>query len=173
MADRMTALKMTRSSPYFWAILLAPVLATALFWRYGLSLTFLLYTLISLVLLLLSAIDCERLLLPDVLTLPGAVLGVGFACMLGMPLPEILLGAAVGGGGFWLLAHVFPKKLGLGDAKLMLMLGALCGLRGLPVIILIACATGLLCAALTRRRVLPFGPFLSLGSFAHMLGVRP
>ncbi|MEG2005628.1 MAG: A24 family peptidase, partial [Bilophila sp.] len=123
-------------------------------------------------LLLLSAIDCERLLLPDMLTLPGAVLAVLMCSGQGLPLVDSLLGASVGGVGFWFLARSFPRCLGLGDAKLMLLLGALCGVRGVPMIVAIGSACGLAFALSTGRKRVPFGPCLNLGAYCHMLGVQ-
>lgn len=158
-------------NPYFWAALLSPVLTGALLWRYGLTTAFMLYTGFALLLLVLSAIDCDRLILPDSLTLPGAVLALLLAGQV-VPVGEAYTGAFVGGGGFWLLASCFPKNLGLGDAKLMLLLGALCGVRGLPVVVALGSSCGLAFALTTGRKRVPFGPFLCLGGYLHMLGVQ-
>ena len=69
--------------------------------------------------------------------------------------------------------------MGFGDVKLMLMLGVLCGPLGLPLITLVAgvsaLAAFLLIACLMPREAplrempIPFGPFLSLGAFVHIL----
>lgn len=163
---------MASLSPYRCAAVLAPIAVSALFWRYGLTTAFMLYTGFALLLLVLSAIDCDRLILPDSLTLPGAVLALLLAGQV-VPVGEAYTGAFVGGGGFWLLASCFPKSLGLGDAKYMLLLGALCGLRGLPVVLTVGTATGLAFALVTKRNRLPFGPFLSFGAFVQMMGVQP
>lgn len=163
---------MASLSPYRYTVVIAPIAVSALFWRHGTTVVFMLYTGFTLLLLLLSAIDCDRLILPDSLTLPGAVLALLLAGQI-VPVEEAYTGALVGGGGFWLLASCFPKSLGLGDAKLMLLLGALCGLRGLSVVLTVGTATGLAFALVTKRKCLPFGPFLSFGAFVQMMGVQP
>lgn len=161
-----------RRSLFCWVAWLAPMLAGSLVWRHGLSVPGLLYACFALLLLALSIIDIETLRLPDVLTLPGAGLALTASFCLDLPFVESLAGAVLGGATFWLFAWKFPQNLGLGDAKLMLLLGALCGLRGLPVVILVGSALGLLVAMAMQRKHVPFGPFLSVGAFLHMLGVR-
>lgn len=159
-------------SPYFWAALAAPVLVFILIRIHGVTMAAVLFVCFTLLLLLLAAIDCDRLILPDVCTMPGAVLALAAAPYVGLPLTESLAGALIGGGTFWLLAWKFPQSLGLGDAKLMLMLGALCGVRGVPIIILAGSALGLTTALVMGRKIIPFGPFLSFGAYLHMAGVR-
>jgi leader peptidase (prepilin peptidase)/N-methyltransferase len=90
----------------------------------------------------------------------------------------------VGGGTFLAVLLVFKRLrgvdgMGFGDVKLMLMLGVLCGPLGLPLITLVAgvsaLAAFLLIACLMPREAplrempIPFGPFLSLGAFVHIL----
>lgn len=125
----------------------------------------------ALLLLALSIVDARTGLLPDVLTLPGAGLALVTAPLRDLPLLEALFGAGIGGGLFWLAAQR-PNTMGLGDAKFMLLLGALCGVCALPLILSVASATGLAIALCTGRRRVPFGPFLSLGATLHLLGVR-
>lgn len=142
-------------------------------------------------LLIASFIDLESFLLPDVLTLPGAALALAAATFLLGPGsgPDAwiangktaLLGAAIGGGGFWLLRVGYKllrgaEGLGLGDVKLMLLLGALVGPQGLPLTLLLAGITALLASILYMIRSgqggktpIPFGPFLSLAGMIHLL----
>ncbi|MHC1751897.1 prepilin peptidase [Humidesulfovibrio sp.] len=88
--------------------------------------------------LVLSLIDLETYLLPDALTLPGAA--AAFTCSallpplwtLGIGWERALAGGLLGGGGLWLAAVLYRRVrgvdgLGLGDAKLMLLVGALLG----------------------------------------------
>lgn len=88
--------------------------------------------------LVLSLIDLETYLLPDALTLPGAAAALACSALLpplwtlGIGWERALAGALLGGGGLWLAAELYRRVrgvdgLGLGDAKLMLMVGALLG----------------------------------------------
>lgn len=93
---------------------------------------------LALVLGLVAAIfiDLEFMLLPDELTLGGAVLGVATAPLRHLGLSESVLGAAAGFVLVWLPFHVLYKALrgypgmGLGDAKLLALAGAWFGWRG-------------------------------------------
>lgn len=94
--------------------------------------------------LVLTLIDLEVMLLPDALTLPGAAAALACSALLpplwtlGVGWRAGLLGAAVGGGGLWLIARLYRlarglEGLGLGDAKLMLLVGALLGPLAVPL----------------------------------------
>ena len=88
--------------------------------------------------LVLSLIDLETYLLPDALTLPGAAAALACSALLpplwtlGIGWERALAGGLLGGGGLWLAATLYRRVrgvdgLGLGDAKLMLLVGALLG----------------------------------------------
>lgn len=94
---------------------------------------------------------------------------VGYACLVGLE-----------------LAYKHTRGidgLGRGDAKLLAAGGAWCGWFGLPFIVLIASAGGLIHAGLISWRTknkasqdmaalhIPFGPYLSLGIFLTWLGI--
>jgi leader peptidase (prepilin peptidase)/N-methyltransferase len=139
-------------------------------------------------LLVLSLIDLETLLLPDVLTLPGAALALLASILLpqahtlGIGWRTALLGALAGGGGLWLLAWAYRRirgedGLGLGDAKLMLLVGALLGPVAVPLTLftgaVLALPFGLLAVngedGNGLKTALPFGPFLCAGAAAFLL----
>jgi len=133
-------------------------------------------------LLTLSVIDARHFWLPDRLTLPLLLAGLGVTAWL-MPaaLPGALLGAVCGYAGFaavgWLHLRLRGKPgLGLGDAKLLAAAGAWVGAAALPSVVVWAALGGLLFAALAallgRRSLdapLPFGPFLALGFWVTWL----
>ena len=84
-----------------------------------------------------------------------------------------------GGGCLFLVGTLFElitrkEGMGGGDVKLLAMIGAWMGWRGLPYIVLISSITGaliggisLLAAGSGMRTKIPFGPFLSLGALVH------
>ena len=134
-------------------------------------------------LLALGWIDLRQWLLPDALTLPLVLAGLGAAAVLD---PEQLtnraLGAALGYLGFRLIASVYRalrgrEGLGQGDAKLLAASGAWVGASALPQVILGAAASALLaavclrlaCVRLAAHSALPFGPFLALATWVIWL----
>ena len=160
--------------------LLSGLTSGLLAWRFGPTLAFPVYLVFTGMLIVASGIDLECFILPDGITLGGTVLAVPAAIFaLGMDWTDALLGGLVGGGTFLAVLLVFKRLrgvdgMGFGDVKLMLMLGVLCGPLGLPLITLVAgvsaLAAFLLIACLMPREVpIPFGPFLSLGAFVHIL----
>jgi len=142
-----------------WHFGLAPELAVAL------TLFFLLWV--------LSFIDLETGLLPNVLTYPGIALGLIFSWWLG-DWQSALIGAIAGYGIFWLIARLFllltgREGMGYGDFKLLAMLGAFMGWQALPFIILASSVVGtivgvivLLLAKKGLRAEIPFGPYLAV-----------
>jgi leader peptidase (prepilin peptidase)/N-methyltransferase len=134
--------------------------------------------------LLASAwIDVLTMRLPDMLTLPLVLAGLGEALWLDPDaLTDRALGAAIGYAAFRLLAWAYFRfrgrdGLGQGDAKLLAAGGAWVGAAMLADVVLMAAVAGLLFAGgmvLMGRRVdgstrLPFGPFLAAGIWSVWL----
>ena len=129
--------------------------------------------------LALLVIDYDHQLLPDWITLPGIAIGLAlsFVSVRRTPL-EAAVGAALGAGGLFLLAYTYEKitgqeGMGLGDVKMLGMIGALLGPAGVVVTILLGSVSGSLVGLaliLTRggsaKTKLPFGVFLALGAVA-------
>jgi leader peptidase (prepilin peptidase) / N-methyltransferase len=128
-------------------------------------------------LLVLAAIDFRTYRLPDRLTLPLAVAGLGVAAYLDRSFPlDHLIGAAAGALSFAAIGTLYRRVrsregLGLGDAKLMGAAGAWVSWTGLPGVVLWASASAfaLLLArslrgeAITLSTRFPFGPHLCAG----------
>ena len=162
------------------------LLALALWLKYPWSLRLIAYGPFGASLLVLTAIDLEHLLLPDAITYPGIVAGLGLALLLPSPgFGEALLGAVLGGGFFFLTARLFEwfsgkTGLGGGDVKLLAMIGAFLGVSSLPFIIFISAALGSLVGlGLTlvggawrsshwRTARIPFGPFLAAAALLYL-----
>lgn len=136
--------------------------------------------------LALLLIDAEFHLLPDAITLTClcAGLGLSFFSAVRTP-PSALLGAALGSGTLWLVSFVYEKVagregMGLGDVKMLGMVGAFLGPSGVVVTVLLASlsgsAIGLLLIAARRgdmKMALPFGVFLALGALAALFFGEP
>jgi leader peptidase (prepilin peptidase)/N-methyltransferase len=129
--------------------------------------------------LALAAIDAEFQILPDRITLSGIAAGILLAFFSRSRTPvSALVGAAVGGGGLYLIAFLYEKiagqeGMGLGDVKMLAMIGAFLGAPGVLVSVLLASLAGSLVGigaiALgrgDRRMRLPFGVFLAAGGVA-------
>lgn len=123
--------------------------------------------------LALGLIDLEHMLLPDALTVPGIGLGLVFAGAGGPTmLPDAAIGVALGVvlplGIIWayrLLRGV--EGMGLGDVKLLGMLGAFLGWQGMLATLALAAVAGasvgiglILAGKGSRHTELPFGTFL-------------
>jgi leader peptidase (prepilin peptidase)/N-methyltransferase len=129
--------------------------------------------------LALLLIDAEFQILPDLITLAGLAVGLAlsFVSVLRTPVGA-LLGAAIGAGGLWLLAFSYEKiakqeGMGLGDVKMLGMIGAFLGPAGVLVTVLLASLSGsvvgvalILAKGGSGKTKLPFGVFLALGSIA-------
>ncbi len=144
----------------------------ALAWRYGLSPQLLQALFFVSLLWVLSLIDLETGLLPNVLTLPGIVIGLMFAYWFGY-FEDALIGAVAGYTVFWLVARLFllvtgREGMGYGDFKLLSMLGAFMGWQALPFTIFASSLVGaiigsvlLVLAGKQMRSEIPFGPYLA------------
>lgn len=139
-------------------------------------------------LLALGWIDARNWLLPDALTLPLVLAGLGEALAFdGDQLGSRALGAAFGYLALRAVAYLYRRLrgrdgLGQGDAKLLAAAGAWVGATALPQVVLLAAIAALgaaLCARLAGVRLgassaLPFGPFLALATWlVWLLPARP
>ena len=121
---------------------------------------------------MLSIVDIRDRRLPNLLTLPGAVVIVAVATICGRG-PASLLGAAALAGGYLLVHACAPAALGAGDVKLALGLGALTGALGAAVWAVAALGAPLLTAvwgvvvlAVRGDRTVPHGPSMCLATTA-------
>jgi len=141
-----------------------------LFWFYGSSVDFFQWAVLYLFLLPLFFIDLERKLLPDALTIPGIVIGLGFQIARGNYW-QALLGAAIGGGLFLLIYLLWKGGMGGGDIKLALMAGAFLGYPLVLVWFFISFIfgamggiVGMIFFKLKGKSAVPFGPYLAAGA---------
>lgn len=127
-------------------------------------------------LLLLAGIDSKYYLLPDNITLPLLWLGLLLNThALFVPLPQAVIGCAVGYLSLGLAAYLFERYrgiagLGQGDVKLFALFGAWWGPVPLLYLLLIASVSGaviggvnILRAKQHYQQALPFGPYLAVG----------
>jgi leader peptidase (prepilin peptidase) / N-methyltransferase len=161
--------------------LLNALLTLFLFRKFGPTLPFLVLFLFCSAMVVITFIDLEHQIIPDVISLPG--IPIGFLCSLFMPQPgwkDSLIGILVGGGSLLLVAYGYEfltKKEGMGggDIKLLAMMGAFFGWKAVPFIIftssLIGSVIGIIVMVIQRKDsklAIPFGPFLALGAILYI-----
>jgi len=149
---------------------------------YGLSIQSLVYIILSSALIIIAFIDLQEQIIPDVISLPGIVVGL----ILSFIVPYIsfinsALGALVGGGIIliiaWVGSIIFKKEaMGGGDVKLAAMIGAFLGWRYMVISLFLGFFLGalagifLILSKIKRKEdMVPFGPFIALGSIITLL----
>lgn len=148
-----------------------------LFLRFGASLSFIYYFLFVAGLIVITVIDLYHQIIPDVISLPGIVIGVLGSLLI----PQIafwtsLIGMVSGGGSLFLVATVYQwlfkrEGMGGGDVKLLAMIGAFLGWKAVILTILLSSFIGsiigitvMLIKGKDFKYAIPFGPFLALGA---------
>ncbi len=137
------------------------------------------------ILVVLFGIDYHHQILPNVITLPGIVIGFLFS-LVGPPgWMDSLIGILLGGGVLYGIAAAYyavrkEEGLGMGDVKMLAMIGAFLGWKAVLVTLVLSSFAGALVGVGlmafsrgTMRLALPFGTFLSLGALAAMLFGEP
>jgi leader peptidase (prepilin peptidase) / N-methyltransferase len=161
--------------------LLSGSFALALWIRYGFDVQTLIYFIFVAALLVVTFIDIDHRIIPDVISLPG--IPIGFAASFALTQPDwlgSLLGIAVGGGSLLAIAwgyQLFTGKDGMGggDIKLLAMIGAFLGWQGVLFTIMASSLTGTVVGIIAMLRAgkglkmaVPFGPFLAIGAIIYL-----
>ena len=163
----------------------------------GWTLAALEFCVFSAIVITLIATDLEERILPDEFTLGGTALGLVFSAFVPLPagvagllLPagvdgrwrsvaESAFAAVVASGSIWLVGALYEKVrhregLGLGDVKMVALIGAFLGLPGALLTLIagsmLGAVSGLIYIVLTRKDAstyeLPFGAFLGAAALA-------
>lgn len=122
-------------------------------------------------LVVVTAIDLQHQLIPDLITLPGILVGLVANLALGhVSWFDSAIGIVVGGGLFLVIILVSRGGMGGGDMKLGAMLGAFLGWKALLFALFAAIVLGgvvgvavLVSGLRGRKDPIPFGPFLAAG----------
>jgi leader peptidase (prepilin peptidase) / N-methyltransferase len=171
---RCSACKAPISPRYPIIELVAGLLSALAIWKFGATALGLGALLLSLALLVLTAIDVDTQLLPDTITLPLLWAGLLMNLYGGfVPLSEAVVGAVVGylllWSVYWLFKLATGKEgMGYGDFKLLAALGAWFGWKAVPAVILLSslvgAVVGIALIVFVRRGrdvPIPFGPYLA------------
>jgi leader peptidase (prepilin peptidase) / N-methyltransferase len=132
-------------------------------------------------LIVLFMIDLEHQILPNAITLPGIAVGLAFSVVAPPGPLDALLGVLLGAGvlygiaiGYYLLRG--EEGMGMGDVKMLAMIGAFLGWRAVLLTLILSSFAGALVGVImlsskggSMRHALPFGTFLAVGALVSMI----
>ena len=163
-------------SPISWRYpiveLITGLIFLSLYLNFRISPQFFIYALLCTSLIIIAFIDLEHKIIPDVITLPGIIIGL----TLSLTIPHITLinsikGLLIGGGLFYAIAIISRGGMGGGDIKLIAMVGSFLGWKNVLLTIFLGSLFGSIVGIVliilkkkNRKDMVPFGPFLSLGA---------
>jgi leader peptidase (prepilin peptidase) / N-methyltransferase len=165
-------------------------MAAVLYYQMGFGLSFFVAFIFVATLIVISFIDFDVRIVPDVISLPGIAAGLMFSIAAEyliadssevIPTPlSALIGILAGGGFLYAVAWIYERVTGVdgmggGDIKLLAMIGAFLGWPSIPFTIFFASLLGsfvgvgvMLATGGGRRLALPFAPFLCFGATVHL-----
>jgi leader peptidase (prepilin peptidase)/N-methyltransferase len=125
-------------------------------------------------LVVVSATDLERRVVPNRVVLPAAAAVLALRTVAD-PSPEWALGALATAGFLFVVAFAYPAGMGMGDVKLALLIGAMLG-REAAVALMLATLLALIPSAVlfarhgrrARKLAIPFAPFLAAGALVAL-----
>ena len=157
------------------------LLALALLFKFGFTYALPIYFIFTAALLVIIVIDFYHKIIPDIISLPGIV--IGFACSFINPViswQQSGIGLLIGGGVLYAVAagyYLFTRREGMGggDIKLLAMIGAFLGWQSLPFVVFGSSILGALVGigAMAKQKkggktMIPYGPFLSFAALLYM-----
>ena len=161
--------------------LMTGILAISILFMFGLTLEAVLYFVFISSLLVITFIDIDHKIIPDIITLPGIPIGLAASFVLpDMTFKSSLLGLLVGGGSLLLVAWTYSlithkEGMGGGDIKLLGMIGTFIGWKGVIFTIFASSLAGTLVGIIVMllkgknlKFAIPFGPFLSIGAMSYV-----
>ena len=172
---------------YFVVELIAAISFVIIFYFFGISLTTLLFFILSICFIVIFFIDLKHFIIPNEITYPLMVIGFlkSFDPNLNTNLFPNFLNSLIGGlFGFaiiWLIIFIYKKLrnkegMGLGDAKLLSAMGFWFGWVSIPFIIFFSSAIALLSVIpdlIKNKKKLssqiPFGPYIIIGNVVFLI----
>jgi leader peptidase (prepilin peptidase)/N-methyltransferase len=137
------------------------------------------------ILIVLFGIDLEHQILPNTITLPGIAIGLLFSLIAPPGWKDAAIGAALGAAVIYAMFYFYYwwrgiEGLGMGDMKMLAMIGAFLGWKAVLVTLVLSSFAGALVGGgmmLARRgsmqTPLPYGTFLALAALAAMFVADP
>jgi leader peptidase (prepilin peptidase)/N-methyltransferase len=143
----------------------------------GVTPELLIYLPLTAALIAVAGIDIDHRIVPNRIVLPAAVWGIGASAVLRPgELPELLIAGAGAFGVLLLAALAYPGGMGMGDVKLVGVIGLYLGIAVVPAL-LAAFLAGSVCGlakivrngARARKEAVPFAPFLAFGGLIGLI----
>lgn len=193
------------STQYPLVELLSGIALTGLYYKFGLSLDTLFYAVLTYSLIVITFIDLGHMIIPNAITIPGAAAGLIYNALITdweksrdllgafswslenffgvlneVPFLDSVFGLITGGGILFLIAFLYiavrkQEGMGMGDVKLLAMIGAFLGWKGVVFVMLVSSLLGtiiglsiILYKKGDLKYALPFGPFLSLAAVIYI-----
>jgi leader peptidase (prepilin peptidase)/N-methyltransferase len=160
---------------------LTAILSLLIYWKFGPSLQYLCVFLFTCSLVVITFIDLDHQIIPDVISLPGIpVFFLAAIFVMNLRFLDAFLGFLIGGGVLYSVAFVYElitkrEGMGGGDIKLLAMIGAFLGWQSLLFVLLISSFAGaavgitiMIVKGRDMKYAVPFGPFLSLGAIVYL-----
>ncbi len=161
-------------------------LFVSIYYLFGISLTSILLMILGLSFIIIFFIDLKHFIIPNSITFPMMALGFikSFDPNLNSMFPNYvlsLLGGLFGYGIIWSIIFFYKlikKKegMGLGDAKLLGVIGFWFGLKSIPFVIflsstiaLISVIPDLLKKSKRMSSKIPFGPYIIIGTLVYLI----
>jgi len=193
-----------RISPIYPIIeLISAVLTLLAVRQFGINMDTLFYIVLIYSLIIITFIDLEHMIIPNVITFPGIGVGIIFNLIITnwgyasdlldtpdlknflrliseVPIMSSILGVLIGGGLLYFIGFLYEvirkrEGMGMGDVKLLAMLGAFLGWQGVIFIVFLSSIIGTvigLSIILYQREnlkyAIPFGPFLSIAAIIYI-----
>ena len=157
--------------------LLTGFLLLLLYIKTGLNSRFFVYSLLFMVLIVLSFIDLEHMIIPNKITYPAFIIAIIFSLFFDhIEFTSALIGALIPAAVFLLIALIYGKGLGMGDVKLVAVIGVVIGWEYTFLGITIGSILGILIIlpliftrVIGRKTRIPFGPLISAGTVISIL----
>ncbi len=151
--------------------LITAILFLLLFLNFGFSVRFFILLLLISVLIVCSVIDLKYKIIPNKITYPSIIIALILSFILNhITFISSFIGILIPGGLLLLLALLYGKGLGMGDVKLVAVIGAVLGWQFTLLGIFIGSFFGaiigitlMITGVIDRRTRIPFGPLISIG----------
>lgn len=157
--------------------LLTGLLFLSIYVKYGIGSNSIVFLVLVSLLIIISFIDLKYKIIPNKITYPGMIAGLLIVLIFNhLSFMSALLGLIIPGGSLLLIALLFKKGMGMGDVKLVAMIGTFIGWKYTLLGLFLGSLIGLLISIILiilgkagRKTQIPFGPYISIGTLIIIL----
>lgn len=165
--------------------LITPALFVLQYWQLGWQPLLWVRLVFTSAMVVLLVVDLQHRILPNAITVPGIGVGVAASLFVEPGWREALVGVALGGGALFALAEAYyrlrgEEGLGMGDVKMLAMIGAFLGWRLMLVTLFLGSVLGsvvglamLAFGLADSKYALPLGSFLAIGAVVAAVSGEP